>query len=230
MALLGKGAMVTWHDAVAAGEGDFNEWHSKEHLAERVGVPGFLRGYRFVAVAGRPKYFILYEVETVATLTSKPYLERLNNPTPWTRRAMATLRNNNRTLCRVVASFGRGVAGFIGTLQLDPADGQAERLRRQLAHVLLPELITRPGLLGAHLLEGDQAASRMPTEEKRLRGTQDQTADWVVLLAGYDPDAIQAALANPLGPAALAAAGAAATRIEGVYRLLHCLAKGDLPT
>jgi hypothetical protein len=96
--------------------------------------------------------------------------------------------------------------------------------------VLLPELITRPGLLGAHLLEGDQAASRMPTEEKRLRGTQDQTADCVVLLGGYDPDAIQAALADPLGPAALAALGASATRTEGVYRLLHCLGRADLPT
>ncbi len=112
----------------------------------------------------------------------------------------------------------------LGTLQLGSADVQAERLRRHLAEVLLPELITGPGLLGAHLLEGDQAASRMPTAEKRLRGIQDQTADWAVLLAGYDPDAIQAALADPIAPAALAALGASTTRTENVYRLLYCLA------
>ena len=195
MPLLGKGAMVTWHDAEATGERDFNEWHSKEHLAERVGVPGFLRGYRFATLAGSPKYFILYEVEDFATLTSEPYLDRLNHPTPWTRRSMATFRNNNRTLCRVLASFGQGgIPGFVGTLQLGPAEGRAEHLRRHLIGDLLPGLITRHGLLAAHLLEGDEAASGAATEEKRLRGVPDRTADLAVLLAGYGSGR------DPLGP------------------------------
>jgi hypothetical protein len=231
MPLLGKGAMVTWHDAEAAGEADFNEWHSKEHLAERVGVPGFLRGYRFVALAGRPKYFILYEVEALAILTSKPYLDRLNHPTPWTRRSMATFRNNNRTLCRVLASFGQGgVPGFMGTLQLGPTEGRAKHLRQHLIGELLRELATRQGLLAAHLLEGDQAASGTATEEKRLRGVADQTADLAVLLAGYDPDAIRTALAGPLAAGALTAQGASSARTEGVYRLLHCVTKADVPS
>jgi hypothetical protein len=231
MPLLGKGAMVTWHDAEAAGEADFNEWHSKEHLAERVGVPGFLRGYRFVALEGSPKYFILYEVEDLATLTSKPYLDRLNAPTPWTRRSLATFRNNNRTLCRVLASFGQGgIPGFIGTLQLAPAADRGRQLREHLMTKLLPELITRPGLLTVHLLEGDQAASGLATEEKRLRGTPDRTADLALLLAGYEFDAVRSALAGPLAVASLAGYGAAPTRTEAIYRLLHCLTKADLPT
>jgi hypothetical protein len=229
MALLGKGAMVTWHDAEPAGEADFNEWHSKEHLAERVGVPGFLRGYRFVALTGGPKYFILYEVEDLATLTSKPYLDRLNDPTPWTRRSMAVPRNNNRTLCRVLASFGRGgVPGFMATLQLGRANGLGDNLSQHLIGELLPGLIARPGLFAAHLLEGDQPASSTATEEKRLRGVPDRTADLAVLLAGYDPDAIRAALAGPLAANSLAAQGASAARTEGVYRLLHCVTKADL--
>jgi hypothetical protein len=231
MPLLGKGAMVTWHDAEPRGEADFNEWHSKEHLAERVGVPGFLRGYRFVALTGGPKYFILYEVEDLATLTSKPYLDRLNDPTPWTRRSMAVFRNNNRTLCRVLASFGRGgVPGFMATLQLGRAEARSENLSQHLIGELLPELIKRPGLLAVHLLEGDQAASGAATEEKRLRGVPDHTADLAVLLAGYDPDAIRAALAGPLAPDSLATRGASSARIEGVYRLLHCVTKADVAT
>jgi hypothetical protein len=230
MALLGKGAMVTWHDAEAAGEMDFNEWHSKEHLAERVGVPGFLRGYRFVALAGSPKYCILYEVEELATLTSEPYLDRLNHPTSWTQRSLAVPRNNNRTLCRVLASLGQGgVPGFMGTLQLGPAAGQARRLRQHLIGQLLPELITKPGLLAAHLLEGDQTASGMATEEKRLRGVPDQTADLAVLLAGYEVDAIRSALAGPLAADALTPRGAAPARTEGIYRLLHSVTRADLP-
>jgi len=51
MAFLGKGAMVFWNDVIAEGEADFNHWHVFEHIPERVGVPGFLRGRRYVAVA-----------------------------------------------------------------------------------------------------------------------------------------------------------------------------------
>ena len=44
MAFLGKGAMAFWNDVTADGEADFNHWHVFEHIPERVGVPGFLRG------------------------------------------------------------------------------------------------------------------------------------------------------------------------------------------
>ncbi|MGH6904724.1 MAG: hypothetical protein ACREIR_18510 [Geminicoccaceae bacterium] len=54
MALLGKGALAIWHDPAPEIESDYNEWHSKEHMYERVGVPGFLRGQRGVAIAGAP--------------------------------------------------------------------------------------------------------------------------------------------------------------------------------
>ena len=39
MSLLGEGALVIWHDIAPGCEGDYNEWHSKEHMLERVGVP-----------------------------------------------------------------------------------------------------------------------------------------------------------------------------------------------
>ena len=57
MPWLGRGALVIWHDV--HDETDYNEWHSKEHMLERVGVPGFRRGMRYVAVAESPKYLNL---------------------------------------------------------------------------------------------------------------------------------------------------------------------------
>ena len=68
MALLGQGALVIWHDV--RDESDYNEWHSKEHMLERVAVPGFRRGLRYVALAGSPKYLNVYEVDDVATLAA----------------------------------------------------------------------------------------------------------------------------------------------------------------
>ena len=49
MSLLGEAAMVFWHD-ITGGDDDYKDWHSNEHMSERVGVPGCEGG----AEAGRP--------------------------------------------------------------------------------------------------------------------------------------------------------------------------------
>ena len=227
MALVGKGALVIWHDV--QDEADYNEWHSKEHMLERVALPGFRRGLRYVAVAGSPKYMNLYEVDDLATLTSGPYLARLNDPTPWTRRTLPNMHNNSRTLCRVVASCGgAGICGFLLTVQLAPRRASADALRAWLVHEILPPLVERPGIIGAHLLEGDPAASRTGTEEKLLRGDADAIADWIVLVGGYDADALHRVGEGMLSEEHLLAHGAAAGPTFGLYQLLHAITEPDL--
>jgi hypothetical protein len=227
MSLLGKGAMVIWHDIAAGCESDYNEWHSKEHMLERVGVPGFRRGHRYQAISGSPKFLNLYEVEALATLTSQPYLDRLNHPTPWTQKTMGYFRNNNRTLCRVVATVGNGICADLLTIQLAAAPGRGEELGRWLA-LQVSALIDRPGVLGAHYLEGDLAASRTETEEKRLRAGSDAIADRVVLVGGYDAEVLGEVRRSVLASAALVAQGAEALQQAAVYRLLHCITEPDL--
>lgn len=227
MSLLGKGALVIWHDIEAACESDYNEWHSKEHMLERVGVPGFRRGHRLKAVSGSPGYMNLYEVDDVAVLTSQPYLDRLNHPTAWTQKAMGYFRNNNRTLCRVVTSTGNGICGHLLTVQLAAAPGQDEALGRWLGEAMAP-LAARPGVLGAHYLQGDVAASRTETEEKRLRDGADAIADRVVMLTGYDAGALEDVRWTVLAPDALVAHGAEPAQPSGLYRLLHCITEADL--
>jgi hypothetical protein len=227
MSLLGEGALVIWHDIAAGRESDYNEWHSKEHMLERVGVPGFRRGHRYQALSGSPKFLNLYEVDDLATLTSQPYLDRLNHPTPWSQRAMGYIRNNSRTLCRVVASIARGICADLLTVQLAAAPGRGDGLGRWLAGTM-PALAERPGVLGAHYLEGDLAASRTETEEKRLRSGSDAIADRVILVGGYHADALGEARRTALAPAALVAQGAEASQQAAVYRLLHCITEPDL--
>jgi hypothetical protein len=227
MSLLGKGALVIWHDIAAGCERDYHEWHSKEHMLERVGVPGFRRGYRYEALSGSPDFLNMYEVDDVATLTSQPYLDRLNHPTPWSQKAMGYIRNNNRTLCRVVASSGNGVCADLLTIQLAAAPGRGDELGRWLAGTM-PALVERPGVLAAHYLEGDQAASRTETEEKRLRAGSDAIADRVVLVGGYEAGALEDVRRTVLAPAALVAQGAEEVQQTAVYRLLHCITEPDL--
>ncbi|HSA81257.1 MAG TPA: hypothetical protein VLE23_10565 [Geminicoccaceae bacterium] len=229
MALLGNGALVIWHDPTPEIESDYNEWHSKEHMCERVGVPGFRRGQRGVALTGAPRYFNLYEVDDVATLTSQAYLDRLNDPTPWTRRVVPHMHNNSRTLCRVAASFGAGVPAFWTMILLAPATGREEELRSWLAERALPQLVPRPGVLGAHLLEGERSASGTDTVEKRLRSGGTEFVDWVILVAGYDAEALAAVPMDALAEATLTDHGAASSRVRGIYRLVHCVTEADLP-
>ena len=68
-------------------EDEFNAWYDTEHLAERVAVPGFLSGLRFVAAEGHPKYLAFYDMTALSVLDSDEYLAVSGaNFSPWTRR------------------------------------------------------------------------------------------------------------------------------------------------
>ena len=89
MALLGKAAVVIWCEVAPAMHAEHDAWHSFEHLPERMGVPGFRRGRRAAALDpdARQARFVLYEIDDISVSTSAPYLERLNNPTSWSKRS-----------------------------------------------------------------------------------------------------------------------------------------------
>ena len=225
MTLLGKGFLAVWNDIAPGGDADFHHWHTKEHVPERVGVPGFLRGRRYVAVAGRPTYLTLYETEGVEVLASAPYVDRLNNPTPWTRRSVAQFVNTNRTACRVTLSCGQGVGGVLATLQLGPRPEAAAGLRQWLAGTALPALVERPTVVGAALGEADLSTTLVPTEERKLRPEADKTASWVVLVEGLEAQEVTSACRDVLGADALQRNGAAPETDLAVYRLVFALTR-----
>lgn len=219
MSLPGTGCFVAWHDLQAGREADHDQWHTHEHMIERVAIAGFLRGLRYRSLTGSPRVCTMYQVETVEVFTSAAYLERLNNPTPWTKQIMPLFVGMNRTLCKVVAMHGHGIGGYLLTIQLAPLAESFEQLRVWLSDVALPELASRAGLCGAHLLVGDRAASQTRTQEKTLRGGTDAVADWVVLVEGYDRASVERALSELDGPRGLKAHGAAEKVTSGLYSL-----------
>ena len=227
MGILGAAALVMWWDIAPGADAEFHEWHTREHFPERLGVLGFLRGRRYVAEQGEPRYFTLYELEALAITTSPPYLARLNDPTPWTRRVVPSFRNLNRTAARVTLSLGRGIGGALATLRLAPQPGREDELRGWLTETALPALLEQPQMVGAHLCEGVVEASRVQTEECRLREREDEVARWVVLAEGGEPPAVAAAMQQLLGPAELERHGAEPGAALGIYRLLYSLSTED---
>lgn len=219
MAIAGKGCFVAWYDLRVGGETEHDHWHSHEHMIERVAIPGFRRGLRYRSLTGGPRTCVIYQVDALGTLASPAYLDRLNNPTPWTTRSMPLLAGMNRTLCHVVLTHGHGIGGYLVTIQLAPRAGFDSRLKGWLGDEALPAVAARPGLCGAHLLIGDREVSQIKTQEKDLRGGSDAVADWIVLVEGYDRAAAEHMLAELLGISGLAAHGAADGPIPGLYSL-----------
>ena len=125
MSLLGKAAMLLTFDIEDAAIGEHDDWHTHEHLPERLSIPGFLRGTRWVSVKGSPRYTVIYEVERLETLRSDAYLKRLNNPTPWTSKMMAHYRGMIRGLCSVERSYGLGTGHYSLLVRFKPAADSA---------------------------------------------------------------------------------------------------------
>ena len=174
----GKAAVAIWCDVAPGTRAEFDDWHAHEHMPERLSIPGFLRGSRWVSADGG-SYFMLYEAKDEAAITSGPYLERLNDPSAWSRKMMPQHRNMVRSLCRVVASEGGGLGGAMLTLRF------SARPRFDIAG-----LGSRKGLVAARLLANIARPDAPQTTEQKIRGA-DAAADWILLVTGYDAAALE---------------------------------------
>ncbi|RYF30341.1 MAG: hypothetical protein EOO23_05365 [Comamonadaceae bacterium] len=224
MALLGTAAVAMWWDIATTMRHEFEDWHSHEHFPERMSIPGFRRGSRWIDADGGEGFFILYELDRYETLASPGYLARLNAPTPWSAKMMPHHRNMVRSQCRVLSSFGGGVGQYMLTLRLSPMPGQDGSLLRKLDGIAgLPE---RPGLTACHLLRTETPAIAATTEQ-RIRGG-DAVADWILLLSGYERSSLEAVAQQELSQSSLAEAGARGSILSSVFRLSYSLAATDL--
>jgi hypothetical protein len=179
--------MLLSFDVDPAAVAEHDRWHTHEHLPERLSIPGFHRGTRWIATDGGPRYMILYEVDKLETLVSEPYLTKLNNPTPWTSRMMPHYRGMTRGLCAVLGSVGLGQGGTAALIRFTPEDGCSETLHRWLLEELLPQVPQMQGLGSVHLLAAAQAAAM--TTEQRIRGA-DRGIDSALIVTGYDAVAV----------------------------------------
>jgi len=201
-----QGVLAIWHDLEPTSEDEsqdlcetqFQEWHTRQHMIERLSVPGFLRGCRYVAaesvaVESSPLVFNFYLTESPEVLTSAAYLQRLNNPTEWTRRVTPTMHKVNRSAGRVVASVGTGQGGAIATLRVAPLTEKRDGFETWLVESGLQQLVELTGIVAAHLWNADATASGVETTESRARGSSANIADWILALEGNDVEFVRAA-------------------------------------
>lgn len=216
--------MLLSFDVAPDAVSEHDDWHTHEHLPERLSIPGFRRGSRWVATRGQPRYLVLYEVAELATLTSAAYLERLNNPSAWTSKMMPHYRGMSRGLCSVVGSNGLGMGHLTYLVRFKPQAEAAESVRSWLLREVLPKLPAKRGVGSAHLLQGTAAVPM--TNEQRIRGA-DAGVDSALLVMGYDADALSELARDVLGPQHLERRGASAV-VDGQYRLDYTLTHAEV--
>ena len=214
------GILAVWNDCDRTREAEYESWYRNEHLPERVGVPGFRAGRRYEAVGGAsPRFFTYYEVDAPDVLVSPAYLERSNNPTPWTRKIMGEqiFRNSSRTVCRQVRKFGRLHGGYVLAARwVEPGAFRAADLEKSAAELLETGLAVRAEIWQA-VAEGTGTQSI----EQGLRGGEDQSvAGAFIVEAARDRDLAE--IARRLEPTI----GEGAT--IGGYRLLCSLTRDEL--
>lgn len=229
MTLAGQAAVAIWHDIAPEGRAQFYDWHGTEHMPERVGIPGFQRGRRYVAIDADLEYFNLYEAASPEVLTGSGYHDRLNDPTPWTVDTVQHFRRVARSLCRVAASFGAGQGGLVATCRYDVPDDAAAGHIAALSDDLLPALARRGDIAGAHLLVADAGASSAENAESKARGVANRVPRWIVVVEGWgDADAFAALCREALATGRLQSAGAAGQIELGLYQLQATVDRADL--
>ncbi|MFY9600530.1 MAG: hypothetical protein WAR02_09865 [Pseudolabrys sp.] len=214
MAQQQPGVLAIWNDCRAGREAEFDAWFQGEHLLERLSVPGFLFGRRHQAISGSAGYFNFYLVESPDVLTSRPYLERLDNPTPMTRKIMSEVfLNMNRTVCGRTLRRGDFRGAFTVTARFDQTpDNNA-------LTALLDELLRDTNVASGEIWIALDPAGMPVSMEERLRGGDKKIKGCLMIdtLRQADAESMGARLSQQFSTADV-----------GVFRVLCQLGRGDL--
>jgi hypothetical protein len=227
MALKGRAFLAIWHDIEPAAESEYSDWHTRQHMPERLGIPGFLIGRRAVNWnITHQRWFTLYETRTLEVLSSDDYRIRLNNPSHWSNRTQPTFRNFARSACTVAATVGCGIGGALATIRLGLAEmslttfeANAERLAHRFAAL--------EGVIGAHFGVATPQITRIRTREAELRAsTGEDVFDAVVLVDGVGRRELEPLMPQVSG--VLRDVLSIKSEQTGVYDLAYMLSAADM--
>lgn len=209
MGLLGTGMLLTFTEVAPEDELDFNEWYNREHIDERVFMPGFRRARRYVAAdpSTRVKYFASYETGSVQDLCAPDYMKLLGNQSDWSKRVMAKFTHFDRLTLTCTVDLAHGISGAAGLARFFPPDESKQRLREALRDGLLPQLAGRPGMHGAVLLENDLEVVAAGMRAQGRPVPERMRQEWVVILDGSTPAIVGGALDAGFGDDRLAEFG-----------------------
>lgn len=161
----GDGLMAFWARIEKSYLPRFRQWHNGEHMPERVSIPGFLAGQRYLAHGSDDFFLMMYETQSPAVLGGPEYLARLNAPTAWTRESLPHFREPARNIYRRLAAIGTSdlfAAPCLVSVRFNAATPPDAELVARVA--------AQAGVARTRLLEIDSAISGIQTSERKIYG------------------------------------------------------------
>lgn len=147
MAFPGPAFLALWNDVTPQHAQEYNRWHTREHVPERVGIDGFIEGRRYRhAMSGQREYFTAYGVTAPEVFESKAYLNVIDAPTPWSANMRATLTHVLRAPCRTLGTAGGGTGGALACVRIC-----AETPTAPVVSGLIAACAALDGAVAAHL-------------------------------------------------------------------------------
>ena len=191
MALAGTAFLALWNDIADARVADYDQWHTLEHVPERVSVRGFIGGRRYVnRDHAWHRYFTLYDVESLDAFANDEYRDLVENPTPWSQSMRPDFSNFLRATCAVTMTRGTGIGGAIACLCVPPAVADTA-LSAALSH-----LVAMPRISGVHCGKRSDSALAVPFKSAPAQTAPVREFDRVALIEGLDRAACGGALST----------------------------------
>lgn len=182
--------LLVWTDIADEDEADFNRWYDREHMAERIGIPGFTLARRFRSTDGDRPYLALYQTTSLDTFYSDAYRQVFSNQTDWSYRTFARMVNTVRRVGAIEARYGKGEGGFLGLFTLPSRQLEPSGVALEIA-IRLDHAVTRDGVVSGAVMRSE------PSLSTALSGstTTLPESESVVWLEGTDHDSVAAQIA-----------------------------------
>ncbi len=158
--------LFVWSDIDPDHEADFNLWYDREHMEERVRIPGFTgaRRYRAISNAAR-RYLALYRATSLADFTSEAYRKAFTKQTQWSVANFGRMNNTRRRVMHVAEEGGFGWGGALVLIELVPGAKTSDEISS-----ILSEMMAMDGVLRVHHMIPDETLSTpLPSESTEGR-------------------------------------------------------------
>lgn len=111
------GLLFVWTDVAEEFEDDFNRWYDREHIEERVRIPGLSVGTRYQAVSAGRRYLGLYRTDTLGVFESAEYRKAFTSQTSWSVINLSRMREPMRRVCAIQNETGFGTGAWLAVLR-----------------------------------------------------------------------------------------------------------------
>ncbi|KVV51890.1 hypothetical protein WT27_29190 [Burkholderia territorii] len=188
---LPHGQLCVWTDIDPAHEADFNAWYDREHMQERVAIPGFTHARRFRATDGGPrKYLALYVTDTLDVFRGDAYRRAFTQQTAWSLANFERMTGTQRRVGELTIEAGDGEGTHLALFVLPPERIDVPHLRERF-----DTLLSEAGIHAAQLFRTVPELSAPIGADAAARAA----ADALVLIEGSDAAATRRAAAAVAG-------------------------------